>query len=81
MQARKVLNNTLSIVEKHLSESLQKLFKIEGKVSAQIYSKTDEYDYQSPYAMMFFKRVQNQGPNGNFGSVDDLANFLKTELT
>jgi hypothetical protein len=31
--------------------------------------------------MMFFKRVQSQGPNGPFGSVDDLANYLKDSIT
>ncbi len=81
MNSSKLLKNTMVIVEKYLSESLQKFFNIEGKVTAQMYSKTDDFDYQSPYAMMYFKRVQSQGPNGPFGSVDDLASYLKEKLT
>ena len=57
MSSKKVLQNTLQIVERHLSDSLKKFFNIEGKVTAQVYSKTDDFDYQSPYAMMFYKRV------------------------
>lgn len=81
MSCKKGLSNTLQIVERFLSESLQKFFQIEGRVSAQLYQITEDFDYQSPYAMMYFKRVRNQGPNGPFGSIDDLADYLKIQLS
>lgn len=42
---KKVLRNSLNLVEKQLSKSLEKIFGIQGKVTAQRYNKSSEYDF------------------------------------
>lgn len=73
----KYLSNTIQHVEKYLSESLQSFFGISGKVTAQLYSKSEEFDYQTPYAMMYFKKVKDCPSLSGIQSVSDLTKYLQ----
>ncbi len=60
MEKIKLLKNSIKIVEKTLDNSLKDIFGIDGRVNVKIYDKTNEYDYQSAYALMHFKNIKKK---------------------
>ena len=75
------MRNTLKMVETNLKASLLSIFGIDGRVTVTHY-KNNDFDYQSPYAMMYFKRIKkNNKTSQKFKNPKELSMFLKTELT
>lgn len=75
------MRNTIKMVEGNLKASLLSIFGIEGRVTVTHYKESD-FDYQSPYAMMYFKRIKKENKSSQqFKNPKELSQFLKTELT
>lgn len=80
MDKPKVLRNSLKIVQQVLTSSVPKIFGFEGIVTAQKYTKSEEFDFQSPYSMMLFKQVQKNYKEKEFKTPEELTEFLKEKL-
>ena len=80
MDKPKYLKNTLRMVEGVLNKSLKSIFNIDGKVSVKSFDKDNNFDYQSPFAVMYFKRIKKSNIIKDINSPVDLANYLKTQF-
>jgi len=76
MEKVKHLRNSLKMVEKVLNKSLKDIFDLDGKVMAKSYDKDTNYDYQSAYAMMTFKKLKKHCKYSKIAKPDLLANYL-----